>query len=421
MNTALAPVFDGHSAVFAGADVCDEAGLALPDNAARPAFEDDIWDFTHVIGLPTQLSPSLRRFDFTLITDTRWRLVAKELILAMLAPRHQTVAPLPRAFRNPLHVTSCRSRLDELVRFFNWLGEQATSSLQQITTRDCEAYLAHRRYVLDEDGAVIGENSHATRRSAAPAVVDLVSMDLLRWFRFIWVLGVDWDRADRSDARDFARWMQLADKPVRTHWRRRDEGGTVPRATKRRVPSTPNLVTGKSAPGPKYAASTRAHCETVVRSFYDFHIDQGTGPVINPFPLAPTPPRNPRRAPGSMAGGDPRTRRLGTLSPGEGAGTPAGRGAYGAAHGSRRRPAARRVRGRAGAADPGPGRGARATAAARAGARYRPSGSAGGVHPAGTAAVEANTTAPPPPRHRGQAGAQGEGVQPLSERRSRWI
>ncbi|MFD7064517.1 site-specific integrase [Streptomyces sp. NPDC059906] len=175
MNTALAPAFDGRSAVFAGADVCDEAGLTLPVNADRPVFEDDIWDFTHVIGLPTQLSPSLRRFDFTLIKDSRWRLVAKELVLAMLAPRHQTIAPLPRAFRNPLHVTSCRGRLDELVRFFSWLSDQATSSLQQITTRDCEAYLAHRRYVLDEDGAVVGENSHATRRSAAQVVVDLVN------------------------------------------------------------------------------------------------------------------------------------------------------------------------------------------------------------------------------------------------------
>ncbi|MFJ2272449.1 hypothetical protein ACIOHO_40520 [Streptomyces sp. NPDC087849] len=72
-------------------------------------------------------------------------------------------------------MTSCRGRLDELDRFFNWLNGRATSSLQQITTRNCEAYLAHRRYVLDEDGAVIGENSHATRRSAAQLVVDLVN------------------------------------------------------------------------------------------------------------------------------------------------------------------------------------------------------------------------------------------------------
>jgi site-specific recombinase XerD len=29
----------------------------------------------------------------------------------------------------------------------------------------------------------------------------------------------------------------------------------------------------------------RAHSETVLRAFYDFHLDAGSGPVINPFPL----------------------------------------------------------------------------------------------------------------------------------------
>jgi len=34
-----------------------------------------------------------------------------------------------------------------------------------------------------------------------------------------------------------------------------------------------------------YAASVRAHSETVLRSFYDFHCEVGTGPIVNPFPL----------------------------------------------------------------------------------------------------------------------------------------
>jgi site-specific recombinase XerD len=29
----------------------------------------------------------------------------------------------------------------------------------------------------------------------------------------------------------------------------------------------------------------RAHSETVLRSFYDFHLEVGTGPILNPFPL----------------------------------------------------------------------------------------------------------------------------------------
>ena len=37
--------------------------------------------------------------------------------------------------------------------------------------------------------------------------------------------------------------------------------------------------------GGAYAASVRAHSETVLRGFYDFHLHAGSGPVINPFPL----------------------------------------------------------------------------------------------------------------------------------------
>jgi len=44
-------------------------------------------------------------------------------------------------------------------------------------------------------------------------------MDLLRWFRFLWALGVDWDQATRVEARDFCRWLRVAPKPARPHWR----------------------------------------------------------------------------------------------------------------------------------------------------------------------------------------------------------
>jgi hypothetical protein len=44
-------------------------------------------------------------------------------------------------------------------------------------------------------------------------------MDLLRWWRFLWGWGIAWDRAVRSDARDFARWMKIANKPAPLHWR----------------------------------------------------------------------------------------------------------------------------------------------------------------------------------------------------------
>ena len=59
--------------------------------------------------------------------------------------------------------------------------------------------------------------------------------------------------------------------------------GRVPAGV--RQPGVPNAVTGKPTPGLKYASSTVAHCETVLRSFYAFHLEAGSGPIVNPFPL----------------------------------------------------------------------------------------------------------------------------------------
>ncbi|MFI9629647.1 site-specific integrase [Streptomyces sp. NPDC052042] len=177
MTTALttAAAFDGRSVAFAGADVCREAGFTLPEGTERPVFEDDVWDFTDVVGLPVQLALCTRRFDFAEITDERWRLVGKELVLTMLTPRHPAVAPLPRAHRTALHLRSCAGHLDELIRFCRWLSEQGVPGFAQIDTRICDAYMAHRRYILDENGEVVGENSPGTRRRAAQVVVDLVN------------------------------------------------------------------------------------------------------------------------------------------------------------------------------------------------------------------------------------------------------
>ncbi|HEY6796134.1 MAG TPA: site-specific integrase [Kineosporiaceae bacterium] len=109
-------------------------------------------------------------------------------------------------------------------------------------------------------------------------------MDLLRWFRFLWTVRVGWDQATRAEARDFCSWIQSADKPARPHWRY-PEGG-APGEQAGTLPGTPNAVTGKPSPGRRYATSTVLHCESVLRGFYDFHLEAGSGPMVNPFPLA---------------------------------------------------------------------------------------------------------------------------------------
>jgi len=128
--------------------------------------------------------------------------------------------------------------------------------------------------LLDPDGnAVDGVGSYLRDLLAAgrsDATARSYGLDLLRWFRFLWTVGVGWDQATRVEARDFCRWMQVAGKPERPHWRHEGKTTTGGRAVHGERP---------------YAATVRAHSETVLRNFYDFHRDLGSGPILNPFPL----------------------------------------------------------------------------------------------------------------------------------------
>lgn len=133
--------------------------------------------------------------------------------------------------------------------------------------------------LLDADGVAVAPVSayfrelQAVDRSAA--TVRSYGMDLLRWFRFLWTIGVAWDRATRGEARDFSRWLQVSGKPIRAHWRSRDD----------QTAADPDAAAAAAAAGNAYAASVRAHSETVLRGFYDFHREAGSGPILNPFPL----------------------------------------------------------------------------------------------------------------------------------------
>ncbi len=139
--------------------------------------------------------------------------------------------------------------------------------------------------LLDADGSPVGAvdvflaemqaagRSVATQRSYA--------LDLLRWLRFCWAIEVPWDQATSCEGRDFIRWMMLTVKPARPHWRT----GEVPDRTASAAPGRTNPVTGKKSSGTGYAASTVAHCESVLRAFYATHLEAGAG-IVNPFPLA---------------------------------------------------------------------------------------------------------------------------------------
>ena len=82
-------------------------------------------------------------------------------------------------------------------------------------------------------------------------------MDLLRWFRFLWAVEVAWDRATRSEARDFCRWLAVT-----------------------------NGSRGSGRAATPYSVSVRVHSETVLR--WLLRLSTATwapGPMVNPFPL----------------------------------------------------------------------------------------------------------------------------------------
>jgi integrase len=98
------------------------------------------------------------------------------------------------------------------------------------------------------------------------------ALALLRWFRFLWAIGVVWDRAGRVEARDFMLWLEAAQKPERR------------RAVGAAAPGSVNPLTRKPYPGVQYAVRTRRHNRAVVRAFYEYCREAGTGPMVNPMP-----------------------------------------------------------------------------------------------------------------------------------------
>ena len=137
--------------------------------------------------------------------------------------------------------------------------------------------------LIDAAGQAVGPVSAFLRElramSRSAATQRSYAIDLLRWWRFLDAVGVGWDRASRVEARDFSCWIGLTVKQrlqtSRPQTGRRSSG----------VLGAPNAVTGKPGAGDGYAPASIAHSETVLRRFYDFHRDAGSGPIVNPFPL----------------------------------------------------------------------------------------------------------------------------------------
>src|SRR5258708_1658642 len=79
-------------------------------------------------------------------------------------------------------------------------------------------------YRLLDGGGVLVEAArayfgHLQAAGRSELTIRSYGLDLLRWFRFVWAAGVAWDQATRVEAREVCRWLMVAGKPVRPHWR----------------------------------------------------------------------------------------------------------------------------------------------------------------------------------------------------------
>lgn len=98
--------------------------------------------------------------------------------------------------------------------------------------------------------------------------------DLLRWWRWLQAVGVEWDKATPAEARDLVLWLKQAAKL-------RQSARTGSAATAGKV----NPVTRKQHLDDQYKPRTVRHSNAVVREFYEFWIEIGEGPLINPVQL----------------------------------------------------------------------------------------------------------------------------------------
>lgn len=107
--------------------------------------------------------------------------------------------------------------------------------------------------VLDDAGRPVGPVRLFLRdfvaRGCRSSSVRSYAYALLRWWRWLIVIEVAWDQATSAEVREFVLWLQRTTKP-------------------RQPARTKSAVT-------VYA---------VLRAFYEFWIEHGEGPLINPVP-----------------------------------------------------------------------------------------------------------------------------------------
>ncbi|MBF6302683.1 site-specific integrase [Nocardia amamiensis] len=142
---------------FAGLDLCRTIGIAVAPGAVGPNFDQDVWDFNTATDLAAYLASSHKRWNLAAIRNPRWRVVAKEYLVALMVPTHEAVRELPGAFRVARTVSACIGRHYELIRWLNWLTDNGITELGQVDDHLCDSYIAERRVGRDKSGEIVNQ------------------------------------------------------------------------------------------------------------------------------------------------------------------------------------------------------------------------------------------------------------------------
>lgn len=168
--------------VFAGVDVCDAAGLDLAPDVARPMYDDDVWDLSGLSDAHRTVRRAELIWKFDRIINPAWRTVAKDIAVAVLAPRHDEVVALPFALRAQRSPRTVNHYVRQLTNWFNWLTDRGHESLTQVTQYDCDAYLRELSWSKPRDGSPrkpVGAQyvSAAVKAVQAPALYGQLLID----------------------------------------------------------------------------------------------------------------------------------------------------------------------------------------------------------------------------------------------------
>jgi integrase/recombinase XerD len=120
-------------------------------------------------------------------------------------------------------------------------------------------------------------------KASSERTIRTYAFALERWWRFLAAVDVRWDQATSGETRDLVLWLlHYAKKPV--------AGRRVESA---KTAGTVNPITRKPYQDDKYRVTTIRQSNTVLRGFYDFWLDRGRGPIVNPVPLGRSRGRRP--------------------------------------------------------------------------------------------------------------------------------